>query len=156
MINVKFPEVEGDNLEKRHFKLPQDLEGDLNLVIIPFKRIQQSLVDEWTYSLKPLYDEYDFIYFYEIPTLSSGYRFMSFMIDGGMRAGIPDRETRNHTITLYVNKKKFKEVLDIGTEDTIYILLLKRDGEIIWRTKGSVNENKIKDLKESIKKYIKK
>lgn len=155
MINSKFPEVEGDNLERRHFKLPYDLEGDLNLVFIPFKRIQQSLVDEWTKSLKPLYEENEFLYLYEIPTLSSGYRFMSFMIDGGMRAGIPDKETRNHTITLYVDKKRFKKALKIDTEDTIYILLLTPEGDIIWRTEGLVNNDKLEDLKNIIKKHKK-
>ncbi|TXT62481.1 MAG: hypothetical protein BAJALOKI3v1_570019 [Promethearchaeota archaeon] len=155
MISQKFPEVEGDNLERRHFKLPYDLEGDLNLVIIPFKRIQQSLVDEWTYALHPIYAQYDFLYLYEIPTLSSGYRFVSFMIDGGMRAGIPDRETRNHTITLYINKTKFKKALNINTEDTIYIMLLDKTGEIIWRTEGAVTTEKVEDLTNILINYTK-
>ncbi|TFF95185.1 MAG: hypothetical protein EU547_07800 [Promethearchaeota archaeon] len=153
MPNHTFPEVEGDNLERKHFNLPYDLEGDLNLVIIPFKRIQQTLVDEWTYALKPLYDQNDFLYIYEIPTLSNGYRFMSSMIDGGMRAGIPDLDTRNHTITLYINKRKFRKDLDISNENTIYIMLLNREGSIIWRTQGSVNANKIKNLNKVINNY---
>ena len=150
MKNEYFPKIEGDNLERKHFILPQDLEGDLNIIIIPFQRIQQSLVDEWTFHLKPLYDNNEFLHLYEIPTLSSTYRLMSWMIDGGMRAGIPDKNIRNHTITLYVNKKEFKKALKIDTEDTIYIMLVNKDGEILWRTKGHVNEEKIKQLKEKL------
>ncbi|MFO7797404.1 MAG: hypothetical protein ACQERB_11650 [Promethearchaeati archaeon] len=153
MINEHFPEIEGDNLEKKHFILPQDLEGELNIVIIPFQRIQQSMVDEWTFELKPLYDQNEFLHLYEIPTLSSAYRLMSWMIDGGMRAGIPDKNVRNHTITLYVNKKEFKKALNIDTEDTIYILIVKKDGEILWRTKGHVNDEKIKQLKDELREF---
>jgi hypothetical protein len=147
MINEMFPKVEGDNLERKHFKLPEDLEGELNLVIIPFKRTQQPLVDEWNEYLKPFIESTENLYLYEIPTLSNGFKFISFMIDGGMRAGIFDKDTRNHTITLYLNKKKFKKALDIKTENNIYIMLLKKDGQILWRTEGQVTKAKIKSLK---------
>jgi hypothetical protein len=43
---MSFPEIEASNLEGRKFVLPQDLDGELNVVIIPFLREQQELVDQ--------------------------------------------------------------------------------------------------------------
>jgi len=72
---------------------------------------------------------------------------MRFMIDGGMKAGIPSLETRQRTITIYINKNKFKRKLGIKTEQTIYIYLLKND-EILWQETGELTEEKIKSLED--------
>ncbi|TFF87480.1 MAG: hypothetical protein EU550_03175, partial [Promethearchaeota archaeon] len=89
---MKFPEIDGNNLEEQPYHLPYDLEGELNLLIVPFKRWQQSLVDQWSVFLNEIASRYNFFKFYEIPTLAKSYKLMRFMIDGGMRAGIPNKE----------------------------------------------------------------
>lgn len=147
-----FPAVEGSNLEGKKFKIPFDLDGELNLVIIPFLQYQQFTVDKWTNLLSSLEQKYSSFRYYEIPTLSIGYIPMRLMIDGGMRAGIPSIQTRNRTITIYINKKKFKKKLGIKTEETIYLFLLKNN-EILWEESGSPSTEKIEDLEQNIKKY---
>ncbi|MBD3213146.1 MAG: hypothetical protein GF311_11110 [Candidatus Lokiarchaeota archaeon] len=147
---MKFPELEGSNLEKKLFNLPNDLQGRLNIIIIAFKRTQQSDIDEWRFYLSEKIQEEDDIHIYEIPTLSYSYRFMRFMIDGGMRSGIPDREIRDHTITLYLNKNSFKKALDIKSEDKIHLLLLDNEGNIFWRDKGKFYDKKMKELLKTL------
>jgi len=147
-----FPEVSGQNLEFENFNLPYNLEGTLNLVIIPFRRWHQNLVDEWSFHLNNLEKKYSNFKYYEIPTLNKGYKVMRFMIDGGMRSGIPDKAVRKRTITLYVNKTPFKKKLKIRSEDTIYLFLMNKNGEIIWRSEGSFDKKKFESLEEYIKK----
>ncbi len=154
MTNI-FPEVKGSNLEGRKFTLPYDLDGKLNIVIIAFKQYQQSLVDEWIPYLEKLTQIYTDIKFYEVPTLAKGYLLMRFIIDGGMRAGIPSRKARERTITTYINKKQFKQKLEISSEDTIYIFLLTKEGKILQQEVGSITENKIRELETIIKKNLK-
>ncbi len=155
MGKLRFPQVEGDNLEGRSFLLPNDLEEDLNLMIIPFKRSQQALVNQWVPFLEEIKEKYNFFEFYEIPTLNSTYKLMSFVIDGGMRSGIPDKDTRERTITLYINKNPFKESLGIEDENTIYLFLIKRSGKILWSTKGGYTQKKSKELEDALDKYSK-
>lgn len=143
---MKFPRVKGNNLEEKPYKLPEDLEGELNLCIIPFKRWQQGLVDEWVPFLSNISEKIEGFRFYEIPTMAKGYRLMSFIIDGGMRSGIPDRSVRKRTITLYINKSPFKNALNILSEDTIYLYLVRRNGEILWNSKGGFDEKVAEDL----------
>ncbi|MBD3191264.1 MAG: hypothetical protein GF308_11500 [Candidatus Heimdallarchaeota archaeon] len=146
-----FPEIEGSNLEGQKYCLPNDLEGELNLVIIPFQRYQQYLVNEWGNYLTELVKKYPNLEFYEIPTLARGYKLVRFMIDGGMRAGIPNKRTRERTITLYTNKGKFKEQLEIDSEDTIYLFLITKKGKILWREEGNITNEKTKDLESVLK-----
>lgn len=145
---MMFPEVSGQNLEFENFNLPYNLEGALNLLIIPFHRWHQSLVDEWSFHLNSLEKQYSNFKYYEIPTLSKGYKVMRFMIDGGMRAGIPDKVVRERTITLYINKTLFKKKLKILSEDTIYLFLINKKGEIIWRTEGRFGKHKLENLEK--------
>ena len=74
------------------------------------------------------------------------------MIDGGMRAGIPDRSVRERTITLYTNKPLFEELLNINSEDTIYLFLIRRNGEILWRSEGEYDIQKGEELLKIIEK----
>ncbi len=148
-----FPNVFGKNLELEHFNIPSDLEGDLNLVIIPFKQWHQSLVNQWGFFLNTLESEFFNFRYYEIPTLSYGYKLMRFMIDGGMRAGIPDKSVRKRTITVYLNKNEFRKSLDIPSENTIYLFLITKKGDILWRSEGEYTPIKAEELKNNILRY---
>jgi hypothetical protein len=73
-----------------------------------------------------------------------------------MQAGIPDINARERTITLYLNKKTFRKELDIPDEKTIYILLINKKGEVIWRTQGRFTNEKSIDLENTVKKNLQK
>lgn len=73
---------------------------------------------------------------------------MRFMIDGGMRAGIQNKRIRERTITLYINKRKFRNKLDIPTERTISLFLINREGDILWRGQGEFSSNKAEELEK--------
>jgi hypothetical protein len=146
-----FPEITGSNLENRSFIIPFDLEKELNLVIIAFIRNQQYTINQWVPFLKELQKKYSNIEFYELPVLAQRNRAIRFWIDGGMRAGIPDKRTRERTITIYTNKEKLKELLSIKTENTIYLFLINKKGEIKWQEEGQVNSEKVHDLEKVLK-----
>jgi hypothetical protein len=132
----RFPSVEGRNLEGDHFMLPTDFKSPLNVVLVAFKREQQSDVDTWMPFLKTLHEGRRDLSVYELPTLGRRYRLMRSFIDGGMRSGIPERAVRAGTITLYINKTPFRESLRLADEDRIYVLLVDREGWVFWRSAG--------------------
>ncbi len=72
-----------------------------------------------------------------------------------MRSGIQDRNSRERTITLYLNKRDFKKDLHIPHENTIYLFLIDRKGHIYWNEKGIFTQKKADKLEQSIKKQIK-
>lgn len=147
---MHFPEVVGSNLQGKKFRLPGDLAGDFNIILIAFQQHQQWDVNTWLPLLKRLRRQYPALHYYELPTIWTLPRLRQMMIDMGMRMGIPDRTTRETTITLYLDKAAFRDALDIPHEDTISVLLVDRAGRVLWRTMGTYNEAKGAALEASV------
>ena len=133
---LRFPKVDGTNLEGRRFSLPVDFEGEFNIVFVAFRREQQNDVDSWLPFARERTASDARVRAYELPTLNRSYRMVRGFIDGGMARGIPERATRAATITLYIDKSPFKAALSIAAEDRIVTLLVARDGRVLWRGDG--------------------
>lgn len=147
---MKFPRVEGYNLLREKIRLPSDLKGELNIVFVPFYQWHQSLVDGWVPLARQLERENSGVYYYELPVIRSMNVLSRTFINEGMRAGIPNQATRERTITLYLDKGKFRRALDIPHEDTIYVLLVNRQGEVVWRTEGAYSPDKGEELSAAV------
>ncbi|MFW9960734.1 MAG: hypothetical protein ACFFDV_06945 [Candidatus Thorarchaeota archaeon] len=150
----KFPRLIAENLNRNEIEIPSQLQGELNVIIVAFQQWHQNLVDTWIPFLAKLAEKYPELDFYELPTI----RKMNFVyrrfIDGGMRAGIKSSETRSRTITLYINKTPFKEALEIENEDTIYVFIVDREGEIFWRNEGAFDQEKAQSLISIVKNFF--
>ena len=138
----RFPQLTSENLNGKKLNLPGDFEGDLNLLLIAFQQVQQIAVNSWLPEAEELANRYPSFRYYELPTIGKGYRLIRGFIDGGMRAGIPDPATRERTITLYVDKRDFMDALELPVDDTIYALLVNRQGDVIWRAEGEFDDDK--------------
>jgi len=133
---MTFPNVSGSNLLRKKMTLPQDFQGELNLLFIPFERWHQAEVDSWIALAEDLEKEYEGLVYYELPTLPNSGTLYKFLLNEGMRAGIPNPKTREHTITLYLNKADFRAALNLSDEDHIYILVVDRQGKEFFRARG--------------------
>ncbi len=152
---MKFPQLSATNLEGEKFCLPDDLDGQYNLVLVAFLREHQFTVDSWIPFLNQLHSDLPNFTVYELPVLKRFGAFNRWMINSGMRAGIPNVEVRKHTITLYLDKAEFRQQLAIPDETSIHILLLDANGEIQWRTTGAYDEEKGNALRKVLMDLIK-
>jgi hypothetical protein len=131
-----FPSVTGRDLNGRTLQLPRDFAGELNLALVAFQRRQQGDVDSWRSFADALRSAHPAVRAYELPTLSRSYSWLRGFIDGGMRSAIKDEDARAGTVTLYIDKRSFERRLGIASESAIVVLLVRRDGTILWRTTG--------------------
>lgn len=145
-----FPEVEGDNLEKKSFRLPSDFEGEANLVFIAFRRHQQAEVESWLPLTKDLVESHSGLRFYELPTISAQHGMARYFINNGMRQAIQDRKARELTIPLYLDKEPFLQALEIPDEEFIHILLVGKEGRIHWRAEGALTEESAAGLERAL------
>lgn len=145
-----FPRVTGRNLENREFTLPGDLEGELNVVLVAYERWQQDVIDTWTPHLGKLAAEFSGLRVYELPVISFAMRMMRVWIDGGMRYGIPDKAVRETTITLYTNVSAFNRALGLGSTRTIYVLLVDRQGRVLWRGQDRFDPQQLAALRAAV------
>ncbi len=147
---MRFPAVRAANLEGRKFDLPADFEGELNIVFVAFKQWQQVWVDRWLAFAKPLAARFPEMRVYELPVLPPFGAIQRWWIDNGMRMGIPDRKVRDATITIYTDKQAFRAALGMASEDTIYALIVKRDGAVLWHMSGEFTDAKGRALAQVI------
>jgi hypothetical protein len=141
-----FPVVSGFNLNRQEFEFPPDFDGEINLVIVPFQQYQQTIVNTWIPFAQEVEATFPGFVYYELPTIYEMPILSRTFINEGMRAGIPDQTARERTITLYLDKANFKSALDIPNEDDIFLFLVDRAGEILWRTNGEYTSEKADDL----------
>ncbi len=150
---MRFPQVTGSNLLRQKVALPDDLQGDLNILLMAFHQWQQAWVDLWIPFARQIEQSFPGVQFYELPVIYKMNFFSQTFLNEGMRAGIPNPTTRQKTITLYLDKPSFRRALDIPHEDTIWVLLLDRQGNILWRTDGAYSQEKGDALFKTIQEH---
>lgn len=151
---MRFPSVQGKSLDRQIRSFPTDFEGDINLLFIAFQRWQQSSINTWLPFADKLEAERDDFVYYEFPTIESMNPIFRTFINEGMRAGIPDPKARQRTITLYIQKEPFREALDMPDEDQIYILLVRRNGDVLWKARGAYSLSKEQELRRTLESII--
>jgi len=147
---MRFATVTGTDLLRRKVTLPDDLQGELNILFLAFFQWHQALVDGWVPFAQQLEGSFPGLKYYEIPVIYKMNVLSQSLLNAGMRAGIPHPTTRQKTITLYLDKAAFRTALDIPDEETIRVLLLDRQGDIAWRADGAFSVEKGVDLLEAI------
>lgn len=141
-----FPTVSGASLSGREHTLPFSLEGEFNVVMLAFEPVHQMLLQSWLPALENLKVKYPRFAYYELPTLWDLDEEQRKMIDIGMRQAIPNPRMHDIVITLYVQKDTLLNLLDFPDESTIYVLLIDREGEILWRSDGVITPQKLESL----------
>ena len=149
--NNKFPLMSGINLDGIKHDLPKDFAGELNLVSIGFEREHQEAINTWIAVADEITKNNSKIKFYEVPLIYELGGFSRAWVNNGMRLGIQDKIARERTITVYTNRDKFFEIMDMKG-DKIYTLLLDKDGKILWRSEGLANQKNIESLQKILKK----
>jgi hypothetical protein len=124
--------------------LPSGFPGDRTLVVVAFQRWQQTRVDLWieravaagvpatTRGQKHPMP----VAVVEIPALSTQWRPVRRLIDGGMTAGIGDPDVLARTITVYTDVRAFRRSLEIPSGEDVWAFVVTRDGSILARGHG--------------------
>lgn len=139
---VHFPVVSGSNLQRVELEFPRDFAGELNLLFVPFYQRQQADVNTWLPFAEELEASRSDVVYYELPTIDERPALSRTFINEGMRAGIPSPKARERTVTLYIDLDAFTEATAIDTKDEIHILLVDREGQIRWRSRGPYTQAK--------------
>jgi hypothetical protein len=120
--------------------------------LIAFQQWQQSQVDTWIPFARQLEQTDPAVRYYELPTIQRLNVLARTFVNEGMRAGIPDPVARERTITLYLDKRAFREALQLSGEENIYALLLDRQGRVLWQAEGSFTPEKGESLAAAVRK----
>ncbi len=150
VAELRIPEVEGVKLNRQRCKLPQGLEGDLNVLIVCFSCDQQNLVDEWIAKVAAKERPSEELRCYEAILIDPTPAFIQSTITNGMRDGITDEAARDRTITFFTNKKRFLGTLGLKGEKVVHVLLVNDKGIVKWKCSGSPTKQTVEQLYEKI------
>ena len=148
--DIHFPTVSGFNLNRQEFTLPQDLAGELNILFVPFLQRQQLVVNTWIPFAQETEIAFPGVVYYELPTIDEMPSLSRMFVNEGMRAGIPDETARARTVTLYIDTGEFMKATNIPGKDEVHILLVNRNGDILWRTTGLFDDSEGEALLRAI------
>lgn len=150
VIGLKFPALTTDSLAGNKVNLPDSAKGKVTLVVLSFKRDSQSQNDSWLGPFEKEFGQQEGYVFYEVPMIRRRFVFMAPLIDGGMRAAIPNEKHKN-VITFYGDVEPYKQTLKITDIYLGYAYLLDQDGIIRWQGQGTAKAEDIKLLIETAK-----
>ena len=131
-----FPRVTARDLNGSEVSLPGGLPGELNVVVLAFRRGQQKLVDSWLPWLEQKAATDARLRYIEMPAIGRRWAPARSAIDGGMASAISDDATRRRTLTVYTDLRRVTAALGIEDRDTIWLFVVGRDGRVTWRGSG--------------------
>jgi len=147
---MEFPALRVRDLEGTNYVIPDELPGGPHVIIIAFQQWHQAIVDRWMPLLTLVANAHPGMEIWEVPSLSRGYRLFRSGIDGGMRAGIPDKKVRKHTLTTYTDLEALARALDIESLETIHVFVVGCDGSVRWHGEGEPSAAAIVALEAAI------
>jgi hypothetical protein len=143
-IGKRFPDVSADSLAKTRESIPESAKGKVTLIAVAFLQQSQPQLDSWLGPFAERFGGKDSFTFYEVPMISSGYKFMRLIIDSGMRGGIP-KEKHKNVVTMYGDVEKYMKELNLEAQFG-HAFLLDKEGIIRWQGKGFATPESLKEL----------
>ena len=124
-----FPSVTGQTLEQNAMRLPEDVRGDMTLLLIGYKQDSQFDIDRWLIGLDMTNTK---VAAYEVPTIQGLFpRMFSTMIDNGMRAGIP-KPLWKGVVTVYQDGEQIQKFTGNQNPNNTRVVLLDAEGKIVY------------------------
>jgi hypothetical protein len=148
---MPFPSITTHDLNRREVTLPSGLEGEYNLLLLGYQRWHQEQYKTWLPFAARVENANPAFRHYELPVVGRMNPVGRFFLDEGMRAGIPGREARERVFTLYVDLAALNRQLGIASTQEITLLLVRRDGAILWRETGAWTAEKGTSLEEALR-----
>jgi hypothetical protein len=139
---VTFPSVTSWNLDKQKVTLPSGMEGQTDLLILSFASEQQQDVESWLPVAQALqHTNFQFRY-YQLPVSVRENFIFRWWETSSMRSDQTDPVTWHWIVPLFVDRPKFLQDLDIPNVKQTVVLLVDRQGHVLWRASGAFSEDK--------------
>ena len=143
-----FPSIQGKNLNKRSLTIPDDFTEKNLFIIVAFLQWQQRAVDEVIEHLEAS-DVHLTHHIIEVPVIQQTTWLRQVRLDTLMRMGIRDREVRQRTITVYLDKKEFQASLNIPNDESIHWFVVEHaTKKILMRGAGNISQQEIDTIKQ--------
>ncbi len=147
-VGTPMPKIEGESLSGHKAILPDLAKGKVTLVAMGFSYESRHPVETWTKRFRRDFGQNPATAFFEVPVISGFARLAKLFIESGMRRGTA-KEDHDKVITVFGGASDWKERMKVDDTDVAYLLLLDRDGKVLWRHSGPFEEKFWPELKDA-------
>jgi hypothetical protein len=126
------------------------MRGKVALICIAFVRSAQNMIDSWVQPFERKFGKDSRFAVYEIPMINKAWKVLSWMIDSGMRGGIP-AEKHDNVVTFYGDYSGYQKILGMEDTNLAYVFLLHPKGIIRWKGQGYARSETERELFETAK-----
>jgi hypothetical protein len=153
IIGQPFPEITSKSLAGDVVSIPKIAEGKVTLICIAFERSAQSMLESWVQPFEREFGRNSKFAFYEVPMINAAWKVLSWIVDSGMRSGIPV-EKHDNVVTFYGDYTGYQEALGMVNTKLAYVFVLDKKGIVRWRGQGYANPDAEKEFIETLKALI--
>lgn len=147
---LSFPKLTGTNLSLKELRVPDDLSGDIKLIVVSYEVDQQADVDSWLPALEELNTEFNNLNGYYIPLLPKSAADSAVFIIGGMSLAAKNDIDRGRTIVVFTDVEAFNQIVAIPDNSAIQLMLINRESQIIWHASGPFSEENLQALRTAL------
>ena len=145
-----FPSLISYSLGHAKLNLPTDFAGQINLLLISFQPEQQTQIDTWMPVARALQHTNFNFHWYRVPVSARENIVFRWWENSSMRSDETDPEMWPWIVPLYIDKEDFRHKLQIPTEHQISVLLIDKQGHVLWRAEGPLTPDKRASLTAAV------
>lgn len=145
--NSLFPKVQGNSLTKQPITLPDSYQGRTTLLLVGYTQKAQFDIDRWILGALQADIKAEIV---EVPTIAGMMpQMVQSFIDNGMRSGIPKSDWAS-VVTVYEDAPKIIQALGNERPQSAYVVLLNKEGRIVWTSNIGYSASQILELKKTV------
>jgi hypothetical protein len=133
------PTARGTTLAGKDIALPNSLNGKFGVLVLGFSHASQEQVADWGRLIEAQYGQSPRVTYFEVAMLGRAPKMLRGMIVKQMTSSVPGAE-RAHFVPLLEDDKPWRAVAHFGKSDDAYLLVVDRDGLVIWQTEGDATD----------------
>jgi len=137
-----FPQVTAYNLAKQKVTLPGGMAGKTDLLLISFAPEQQKDIQSWLEAGQAIQHSNFQFHYYELPVEGRENFVFRWWETSSLRSDESDPESWPWIVPLFVDRHTFMTGLNIPNEKQVVVLLVDRQGHILWRASGPMTPDK--------------
>jgi hypothetical protein len=139
------PKTDEVTLAGDQVNLESSLKGNTGILILGFSKKSGDQAKEWTKALLSEFSAGRSVVIFEMPILESMPRLVRGMAVRSMKNASSPTE-RQHFLPVFHNEMQWKQVAQFSEPDDAYIVVLDREGKIVWREHGTIDEKRKTEL----------
>lgn len=145
-----FPATTSYSLSKVKVTIPAGLTGTRNLLVLSFENGDTPEIDHWTSAAQSLTDRNAGLSYYVLPISEQKNPLYRWWDNSAMRSDFSNPKLWPQVVPLYVNENSFRRQLQIPNGSQLVVLLTDRSGNILWRTSGPPDPQKLASLQAQL------